>query len=183
MKKRSCVLGVIFTVLTAGLYGLYWFCCLTNDTNRLAKSKTAGGLTALIFTVITGGLYGFYWYYKLGVKVSEIKKDTGSSGIAYLLLYLFCLGFIAFLLAQSEVKCRCRTGTGGGARLLTVLSFRYTNRAGCPTGSRLCFSTPATTAPEWSARTAGWTAAYISRRFWNRRRIARRTAWWTRRWA
>lgn len=104
MKRRSCVLGIVFTIITLGLYGLYWFCRLTGDTNRLARTKTAIGIVALLFTVITLGIYIFYWYYKLGVKIDEIRGYPGSSGVLYLLLFLIGVGFIPFLLAQSEVN-------------------------------------------------------------------------------
>ncbi len=110
MKRRSCVLGVIFTIITLGLYGLYWFCRLTDDTNKLAAArksmatKTAMGIVALLFTIITLGIYIFYWYYKLGVKIDEIRGYPGSSGVLYLLLCVIGVAFIPFLLAQSEVN-------------------------------------------------------------------------------
>lgn len=110
MKRRSCVLGVIFTIITLGLYGLYWFCRLTDDTNKLAAARksmatrTAMGIVALLFTIITLGIYIFYWYYKLGVKIDEIRGYPGSSGVLYLVLAFVGLGTIAFLLGQHEVN-------------------------------------------------------------------------------
>lgn len=33
MKKRNIVLAVVFTIITLGIYGIYRFVCLTNDSN------------------------------------------------------------------------------------------------------------------------------------------------------
>ncbi|MBP3308516.1 MAG: DUF4234 domain-containing protein [Clostridia bacterium] len=104
MKRRSVPLAILFTIITLGLYGLYWFVCLTNDTNSLAKSKTAGGVMALVFSVITLGLYSFYWIYMLGVKDGEISGN-GSRGALYLVLCFFGLGFLlAPILTQNTLN-------------------------------------------------------------------------------
>lgn len=34
MKKRNIALSIIFTLITCGIYGLYWFVCLTDETNQ-----------------------------------------------------------------------------------------------------------------------------------------------------
>lgn len=103
IKKRNVVLCLLFTVLTVGIYGIYWFICLTNDTNKLSKYKTAGGGVAFIFTIITVGIYGFYWFYMLGKKTGDF--DGGSSeGILYLILSFLGLGFISMILAQSALN-------------------------------------------------------------------------------
>lgn len=43
MKKRNIALSIIFTLITCGIYGLYWFVCLTDETNQAAgEQKTTG---------------------------------------------------------------------------------------------------------------------------------------------
>lgn len=103
VKKRNVVLCILFSIITVGIYGIYWYICLTNDTNKLSKHKTAGGVAAILFTIITFGIYGFYWFYMLGKKVGDF--DGGSSeGVLYLILSLFGLGFISLILAQSALN-------------------------------------------------------------------------------
>lgn len=103
VKHRSVPLAVLFSILTCGIYYLYWYVCITNDTNALSRYKTAGGVTALIFTVLTCGIYSFYWHYMLGKKVGDIEGDS-SNGALYLILCVFCLGFICLILAQSALN-------------------------------------------------------------------------------
>ena len=60
MKKRNIVLAIIFTIITLGIYGIYWFVCLTNDSNQMSvEEATASGGMAILFIVITLGMYGF----------------------------------------------------------------------------------------------------------------------------
>ena len=104
MKKRSVPLAIFFSIITFGLYAIYWHVCITNDTNALAKSKTAGGIMALIFEVITLGIYSFYWIYMLGVKDGEISGDK-SRGVFYLVLCFFGIGFLfAPILTQNTLN-------------------------------------------------------------------------------
>lgn len=98
MKKRSIGLAILFTIITFGIYGIYWFICLTNDSNSICPEKaTAKGGLAFLFTLITFGIYDFYWNYKLG------QKLTGS-GTLYLILSLIGFGWINYILAQSEIN-------------------------------------------------------------------------------
>lgn len=54
MKKRNVALAIIFTIITFGIYGIYWFVCLTNDSNTLCpEQKTASGGLAFLFTLIS----------------------------------------------------------------------------------------------------------------------------------
>ena len=98
MKKRNIAVAIILSFITCGIYAIYWFICLTNDSNKMSDTdKTASGGVAFILSIITCGIYGLYWAYKLGQKV-------GDSGIAYPLLNFFGLGIIAYCLAQSKIN-------------------------------------------------------------------------------
>lgn len=107
IRERSIVLYIILTIVTCGLFGLYWFVCLTDDTNAAANvAETSGGL-ALLFTIITCGIYGLYWAYKCGEKIDMAKQQrglpAGNGGLLYLLLFIFG-GIIAYALIQNELN-------------------------------------------------------------------------------
>lgn len=105
VKRRSVVLAIVFSIITLGIYAIYWFVCLTNDTNKLSRYKTASGGLAVLFTVLTLGIYGIYWSYMLGKKVGDFENET-SAGILYLILDLIGFGIIAYALAQSALNKR-----------------------------------------------------------------------------
>lgn len=101
-KKRSIFLAFFFSIITFGIYWLYWYVSLTNDLNKISKIKTAGGFKALVFTCLTCGIYSYYWYYMTGKKIKEY--DNSSSGFLHLVLGFFGLGFISWIIAQKAVN-------------------------------------------------------------------------------
>ena len=107
IKERSIVLYIILSIVTCGIFGLYWFVCITEDTNAAADAAGTSGGLALLFTIITCGIYGFYWAYKCGEKLDIAKEKrgmpAGNGGILYLLLFIFG-GIIAYALIQSELN-------------------------------------------------------------------------------
>lgn len=107
--KRDIVVSIILSIITCGIYSLYWFVCLTDDTNALAgEAGDTSGLVALLLTIITCGIYGWYWAYKRGEKIDRIKQmrniPSSNGGILYLILYMFGGGIIAYALIQNEIN-------------------------------------------------------------------------------
>ena len=54
ITNRSIVTAVILSIVTCGIYGIYWFVCLTNEANQASgdTNATSGGM-ALLFTILT----------------------------------------------------------------------------------------------------------------------------------
>ena len=52
IQKRDIALCVILSFLTCGLYGLYWFVTMTDETNSLSDEQSSSGAAALIFTLL-----------------------------------------------------------------------------------------------------------------------------------
>lgn len=102
VKRRSIGLAILFSIITFGIYYLYWFVKVTTDSNRIGDIKTANGFLSLVFVLITFGIYGYYWAYKLGKKAYAVTGGCG--GGVYLLLYFFGLGFVDLILAQAAIN-------------------------------------------------------------------------------
>lgn len=107
---RNIALYVVLSIVTCGIFGLYWFVVLTDDTNRAVNDpNTTSGGVALLLTIVTCGIYGLYWAYKQGQKLDYAEKLRGNSmssdrGIIYLLLELFGLGIVAWALMQDSLN-------------------------------------------------------------------------------
>nr|WP_297703454.1 DUF4234 domain-containing protein [uncultured Butyrivibrio sp.] len=106
ITKRNLALAIILSIVTCGLYSIYWFIVLTDETNQLANRQDgASGVIAFIFSIITCGIYYFYWSYKLGEKVDTIKgTPNGSSAILFLILSIFGLGIVNYIIAQDAIN-------------------------------------------------------------------------------
>lgn len=107
VQQRNIALCIILSLVTCGIYGLYWFVCLTDDTNAVANEEGTSGVMALVLTIVTCGIYGLYWAYKCGEKLDQAKVSRGLSasngGVLYLILYIFG-GIIAYALIQNELN-------------------------------------------------------------------------------
>ena len=108
MKQRNIVVAIILCFVTLGVYGIYWFVKMTDETNQMVEQPAASGVKAFLFTLITCGIYGIYWNYKMGKKVYEIQlknNETASdNSILYLILGLLGLGIVNYCLIQSELN-------------------------------------------------------------------------------
>lgn len=58
IKQRNIALCIVFSIITFGIYALYWFVCLTNDANQESgqTDATSGGV-ALLLTIVTCNIY------------------------------------------------------------------------------------------------------------------------------
>ena len=106
IQPRNIVTAVIFSILTCGIYTIYWFIVLTDDLNRLTKEDNdmSGGLSFLL-TLVTCGIYGFFWSYKMGQKVDKLNNNSsGYSGIVYIILMLCGLDIVSYALMQDCIN-------------------------------------------------------------------------------
>lgn len=108
MRHRSIPLCIILSIITCGIYGLYWMCCLNDDVNEVTgRPGTTGGMVVL-FTIITCGIYGIYWAYKMGDKLDQARRERGvapgSLAILYLVLDIIGLSIVSWALMQSELN-------------------------------------------------------------------------------
>ena len=112
IQRRSIAMCIILSLVTCGIYGIYWFVVLTDDANTLLPdnkglNNTSGGV-AFLLSLVTCGIYGLYWAYKQGEKIDEAKTAreimSSNSGIIYLLLTIFGFGIIAEALMQNELN-------------------------------------------------------------------------------
>lgn len=43
VEERNIAMCIILSLVTCGIYGLYWFVCLTEDTNAAANEEGTSG--------------------------------------------------------------------------------------------------------------------------------------------
>lgn len=107
--QRSIVVSILLSIVTCGIYGIYWFVKLNDELNAGAgKENATSGVMAFLLTLITCGIYGFFWSYKMGENVDIIKSKAGvttsSSGVLYLVLAIFGLQIVNYCFMQDAVN-------------------------------------------------------------------------------
>ena len=87
-KKRNPILVIIFTIISFGIYYLYW----TGKVQAGLKERTGEGLgmgghiAAMLFTF---GIYNLIWQYKCGKRLHKAGAPKDNS-VLYLLLCFLC---------------------------------------------------------------------------------------------
>ena len=109
-EKRGIVKAIIFTIVTCGIYGIYWMYKMTDECHEAAgRRTTASGGMACIYTFVTCGIYYFYWLYKMGTTLNEAKHNRGifvdgNDSLMYLLFAFFGLAIVSEALIQSALN-------------------------------------------------------------------------------
>jgi len=107
VQKRSILTCVILSIVTCGIYGLYWFVMLTEDANQLSGRQSPSGITALLLTIVTCGIYGLYLAYQMGETLYAARMQRGYMGsnnnILYLVLEFVCY-IASYAVMQNEIN-------------------------------------------------------------------------------
>ena len=109
MKERNIATAIIFSIITCGIYSIYWFIVMTDEVKIAAKDeKLASGGVAFLLTLVTCGIYGIYWAYKMGELTAKAQSDRGlpvkNNAVLYLVLELLGFGIIVYALVQNDLN-------------------------------------------------------------------------------
>ncbi len=108
LTNRNIVVAIILSLVTCGIYSIYWFIVMTDDANTVSGDNKTSGAMAFVFTLITCGIYEIYWYYQMGKKLyaagRTYGKDIADNSVIYLVLGIFGLGIVSYALIQSDLN-------------------------------------------------------------------------------
>ena len=109
IQSRSIGLCIVLSIVTCGIYGLYWLYCLNEDAKALSGDvQGASGGVVILLSIITCNIYGLYWMFKQGERIDNAKVQrnlpSGNSGILYLILSLFGFAIVSYALMQNEIN-------------------------------------------------------------------------------
>lgn len=108
IKERNIVTCILLSIVTCGIYGIYWFITLTDDASRANDDPAFTGVKAFLFTLVTCGIYNIYWNYKIGKEMYEANQkrgiQTSDNSVLYLVLGLFGFGIVTYCLVQNELN-------------------------------------------------------------------------------
>lgn len=108
IQRRDIVASIILTVITCGIYGLYWMYCLTEEVNLVSGDQTLSPGLSVLLTILTCSIYGYYWAYKMGKNLQAAKMARGmmadDKSILYLVFAILSLQIVNFCLMQDELN-------------------------------------------------------------------------------
>ncbi len=118
VQERAPLTTVLLSLVTCGIYGLYWQFKTSDELRAATGDDSINPLLELLLTLVTGGIWGVYVMYRNAQKIHRIlvsrdpaRKDQ-SQTILILAIAMYFVGvthFIAVWLLQEEMNQLART--------------------------------------------------------------------------
>ena len=105
----SIALYLVLTILTLGIFNLYWNYRQMRSCNELLGRHEFSFLLWLLLVILTCGLYHFYYQYKMGSAIVEIQARreeiiTEWLPVASLVAAIIGVGVAADCIHQHEIN-------------------------------------------------------------------------------
>ena len=106
ISKRNIVVAIILSIITCGIYNIYWTVKLNNELLQMSGKEGPSGGMVFFLSLITCGIYTYVWFWKMGDCVDTInnKKSDLSTSVIFILLAVFGFGFVNYILAQNTIN-------------------------------------------------------------------------------
>jgi hypothetical protein len=108
ISRRSIAFAIILSLITCGIYAVYWFIVLTNEVGVLSGDYAFTGGKHFLLTLVTCGIWGYVWAYQVGKQVADAQRQRGQlvsdNSVLYIILTFFGLGIVTYALVQSDVN-------------------------------------------------------------------------------
>lgn len=109
IQKRNPGTALLLSIVTCGIYAIYWEISLVNDFNTITKKNgaTSGGMVFLL-SLLTCGIYYWYWVYQAGQAIDDVRVNNGlapsNKAVVNLICAILGLGIISTMLIQTDVN-------------------------------------------------------------------------------
>lgn len=99
-------LSVVLTVLTLGIYGLFWYIYIIKKVTRLNEPNASVMGEILLNLFIP--FYSIYWFYKANLSIvaysKSINREIENKSIMYILFSIFGLQIVAIAIMQHDLN-------------------------------------------------------------------------------
>lgn len=112
VKEKSIGLCVVLSLVTCGIYGIYWLYTIAHDLNDLCESqnqeKGAEPGLVVVLGIVTCGIYSLYYLWKAGKMVSSLTRSNGhhpsDDSIVLMVLSILQLSLVSYCILQSHIN-------------------------------------------------------------------------------
>ena len=112
VKEKSIGLCVVLSLVTCGIYGIYWLYTIAHDLNDLCESqnqeKGAEPGLVVVLSIVTCGIYLLYYLWKAGKMVSSLTRSNGhhpsDDSIVLMVLSILQLSLVSYCILQSHIN-------------------------------------------------------------------------------
>ncbi|WP_294453570.1 DUF4234 domain-containing protein [uncultured Allofournierella sp.] len=105
---RNIVVCILLSIITCGIYGLYWMYTLNEYARAVAPQEwQTSGITVILLDIITCGIYGLYWNYKMGKAYMAVNGGSDNS-LLFVLLGVFGFSIVNWAIMQNDINNAAR---------------------------------------------------------------------------
>lgn len=112
VKEKSIGLCVVLSLVTCGIYSIYWLYTIAHDLNDLCESqnqeKGAESGLVVVLSIVTCGIYLLYYLWKAGKMVSSLTRSNGQhpsdDSIVLMVLSILQLSLVSYCILQSHIN-------------------------------------------------------------------------------
>jgi len=114
IKQRSLANLIIFSILTCGIYGIYFWYCYTNDMNTVCQGDgkdSPNYIVVLLLSMVTFGIYGIWWFYTQGNRLQSVApkynlsfQENGTTVLMWMIFGSFLCGIGTFVALHILIK-------------------------------------------------------------------------------
>lgn len=104
MKNRNIALCIVFSIITCGIYAIYWSYRLVLESDEMLQNTgSMSPIVVVLLGYITAGIYWWIWMYQTGKKLDE-RNGGGNNAVLYIVLALLGLLIVDMALLQNEIN-------------------------------------------------------------------------------
>jgi hypothetical protein len=102
---KNIALSLILTLVTCGLYNIYWQYQQILTLNDMLKEDKYHFWPWLLLSLVTCGLYHVYHEYRLSEDIAKVcGRENRNDGLIAIVLSVFGLSFIVDAIQQSHIN-------------------------------------------------------------------------------
>lgn len=106
-EERSIPMCIVLSLVTCGIYSIYWFYRNLQDLYMLNGLPNKAGQDILL-SIVTCGIYGAYMRYQMGGYIGNARQRVGlpgkNDGVIYLVVSLIGGAIIIDAIIQNELN-------------------------------------------------------------------------------
>jgi len=113
VKERNPILVILFTMITCGIYALYWYFATSKELNEKGALETSAGMMLLYMFI---PILNFIAMWKYAKAIEALSKGEKGAGMLFVIALVFAPAFFYMAQSEAEQARRCRLIAGSACR-------------------------------------------------------------------
>lgn len=109
IKNRNIAVCIILTLVTCGIYGLYWEYMMIQEIDSLTNNPNPQNpIVVILLSIVTCTIYLWIWLFNTGKRIDALNQNEGKPasnyGTLFLVLAIIELSIVDWALIQNTLN-------------------------------------------------------------------------------